>query len=180
MHLLSAGSPCGGAIAPGPGPAGGASALWPAMTKRNAYGAQLGNNNPVWNIRDRGDLRGVVASGDGAQDLDFLVDRDPENPPHLNLPLRQTVAAPLASALDGAIQTLIASLDPDAELIGTPVPGVTEALIEEYLQTEVLVPVLEGMDEAVLVPVFRALGINLGGADIELFSLEAGENRLLR
>lgn len=122
----------------------------------------------------------AVMSGDGARDLDFLVYRDPENPPHLNLPLRQTVATPLASALDGATQDLAESLIVDPELLGAPVPGVTDAAIRDALRTVVLEPVLTALDEAVLLPVFRALGINLGGADVELFRLDADESRLVR
>ncbi|MBI5040483.1 MAG: hypothetical protein HZB57_04590 [Gammaproteobacteria bacterium] len=115
----------------------------------------------------------TVVRSDAAQDLVFDVSGD-------NLPPPQTVGTPLASALGDATQSLSDSLSVDATLVGVPVPGVTESVIEDALQTTVFDPVLMALDEAVLDPVMRALGANLGGADIELFSLETGESRLVR
>ena len=90
---------------------------------------------------------------------------------------------PLASALGNATDTLAGSLDvqADVELLGLPLPGApTPELVEDTTVTTLLQPLLTSLDEAVLEPVFRALGLNLGGADIELFDLDPDEPRLVR
>jgi uncharacterized membrane protein len=98
------------------------------------------------------------------------------------LPQQQTVGTELASALGNATQSLAGSLSTGMETnppVNLPLSGLTSALIESELATA-LAPLLTALDEAVLDPVMRALGVNLGGADIELFDVETDESRLVR
>ncbi|HEY9198939.1 MAG TPA: pilus assembly protein TadG-related protein [Gammaproteobacteria bacterium] len=120
--------------------------------------------------------------GNAAQDVEFDVFVDPLNPPQWNLPQQQTLGTSLASALDTATQSLADSLVVDDPVIlGGALPlGVTTGAIQGALPGAVLEPVLTTLDAAVLDPLFGALGIHAGGADIELFSLDADESRLVR
>lgn len=115
-------------------------------------------------------------SGGGAGQVSFDVT-------DATLPQEETLGMPLASALGNATDTLAGSLDvqADVELLGLPLPGApTPELVEDTTVTTLLQPLLTSLDEAVLEPVFRALGLNLGGADIELFDLDPDEPRLVR
>lgn len=93
------------------------------------------------------------------------------------LPQQQTAGMPLAASLNGTTQGLVLS----AVLVAPGLPlTIDSEELEEGLSTTILEPVLGSLDEAVLEPVFRGLGLHLGGADVELFSLEAGTSRLIR
>ena len=109
--------------------------------------------------------------GSGAeQQLEFAVTP-------ATLPDSQTAGMPLAAALNGTTQGLASSiiLDPGS----LPVTIDSEAL-EEGLSINILNPLLGSLDEVVLEPVFRGLGLHLGGADVELFSVAPGTARLVR
>ncbi|MBI5462858.1 MAG: hypothetical protein HY941_11800 [Gammaproteobacteria bacterium] len=123
-------------------------------------------------------ISAAVDLGSDPQDLNYTVsDATP-------LPQQQTVGTPLATALGNATQSLAGSLMLDSNPpVNLPLLGLTDDLIEGELET-MLTPLLTALDEAVLDPVLRSLGANLGGADIELFGLETdesrGESRLVR
>ena len=115
-----------------------------------------------------------------AEELQFEIRQTDEDPPTFDLPQRESVGSPLAASLNGTTQSLADSLTADAELIGVPVPGVSKPEIDDRLTSEVFDQLIPALDEAVLEPVFRALGIYLGGADVEVVSLTRDEARLLR
>lgn len=117
----------------------------------------------------------IIARPGTAQDVSYDVSGDPPN-----LPQQQTVGSPLGSTLGGAAQSLVDSLGVNVTALGVLPLGATTAAIQSSLQGVVLDPVLTALDETVLEPVFSALGIHLGGADIELISLETDETRLVR
>lgn len=121
-----------------------------------------------------------VARPSVAQDVvyDVTFDQNGNNEP--NLPQRETVGSPLGSTLDNATQSLVDSLDLTVNPLGVLPLGVTTDGIETSLLNVVLDPVLTTLDTAVLEPLFSALGIHLGGADIELISLDKDETRLVR
>ncbi len=96
------------------------------------------------------------------------------------LPQPQTVGIEMATALGNATQSLAVSLDMRTDPpVNLPLLGLTDAMIEGAL-APALSPLLTALDEAVLDPLLRALGANLGGADVELSSLDPGESRLVR
>lgn len=121
-------------------------------------------------------LSAETSLGNAAQDVVF--DVSVATP----LPQQQTVGTSLASALDNATQSLANSLVVEEPVVlGGSLPlGVTTDAIQSALPGAVLEPVLTALDEAVLDPLFGALGIHVGGADIELTSLDADESRLVR
>lgn len=116
---------------------------------------------------------GTVLGSNAAEDL--LYDVSTSDP----LPQQQTVGTPLASALGNATQSLVDSLVVNATVLSLPL-GVSIDSIKSDLTTTIFVPVLTALDEAVLDPIMRGLGVNLGGADIEFFNLETDESRLVR
>lgn len=122
----------------------------------------------------------AVGRSDATQDVVFDVSVDPLDPPRWNLPQQETVGSPLASTLGDTTQSLADSLQVNATALGVLPLGVTTGTIGSTMESVVLDPVLTAVDEKVLLPVFQALGINLGGADIELLSLKMQETRLVR
>lgn len=102
---------------------------------------------------------------------------------HANpLPQTDTAGTPLGDALNSATGSLAASLEVTLSgggLTGLLLSsvGLTEPLIASGLE-EALAPLLTGLDELLLDPLFRALGMHLGGVDIRLDSIKRGETRL--
>jgi uncharacterized membrane protein len=119
---------------------------------------------------------GMVADmhGGTAQTLNFDVTAEALPPP-------QTAGMPVGSALHNATDTLADSLVLETDpATGLPLVGATAEMLEEEVATTLLQPLLTALDEAVLEPLFLGLGLNLGGADIQLLSLDADESRLVR
>ena len=115
-----------------------------------------------------------------AEELQYEVRLIDDDPPMFDLPQRETVGSPLAASLDGATQSLLSSVEPHVELGGMPAPGVSASDIEEALTSEVFAEVLPVLDEVVLEPLLRAMGIYFGGADVQVVSLSRDEARLAR
>lgn len=126
-----------------------------------------------------------AASQDVVYDVVYEYDAVTDQYVVSNLPLRQTVGSPLGSTLGNAAQSLVDGLSVSATLLnlpplGLPLAGLSTGDVENDMLNVVLDPVLTALDEAVLEPLFSALGIHLGGADIELISLDTDESRLVR
>jgi uncharacterized membrane protein len=83
---------------------------------------------------------------------------------------------------DVALQNAVSSLLADTDIavganllgIGLSVNGVIQSLLG------IIAPLLDDVTLRVLAPLLAVLGVDLGGADITLFYLSAGEPRLIR
>lgn len=96
------------------------------------------------------------------------------------LPQQQTASTELGTALDNATQSLATSLEPASDPpVNLPLLGLTDDAIEAALRAA-LSPLLTALDEAVLDPVLRGLGVHVGGADVELVDLQQVDARLVR
>lgn len=119
----------------------------------------------------------LAAESEPAQDaqLDYTVDQaNPLPPPHT-----QTAGTPLAGMLGNMTGTLAGSLDVDASgsLLGLGL-SLSLADIENGLVTELLAPLLNEVDDQLLDPLLRALGLHIGGVDVMLIDLQRLDPRL--
>lgn len=110
----------------------------------------------------------------GAAQLSFAVNK--ANP----VPQTRTAGTSLGDSLNSATSSLAATLEVSADgevaLLGTV--GLSVQAIEDGLRDELLSPLLLDLDELLLDPLLRALGIHLDGADVKLHSIQRGAPRL--
>jgi uncharacterized membrane protein len=133
----------------------------------------------------------VPVAGATAQELSYVVDERSASA----LPETQTVGSDLGAALGNAIGTVVSTLDLDVLAVsGSGVLGSTGgllnflglgsladlalALLNPLLNT-LVTPLLDVLSDVLLEPVLALLGVNLGGADVTLISVEAGQPELV-
>ena len=96
------------------------------------------------------------------------------------LPMTQTVGTNVDAALAASINSL-SSLTPGVTVLtppGLPV-GVTTSALQQEIQDSVLSPALSALNTGLLSQLLRALGVNLGGADVELIEVDDDATRLV-
>lgn len=113
----------------------------------------------------------AFATGMAAQEVAF--DNDAAHP----LPLKASVGSDVDTALANAIQSVSDSLT----VTVTPVAGlpVGAATLGQTITQSILAPTLTALDTGLLSPLLRALGINIGGADVELLEVNDAAAQLL-
>jgi uncharacterized membrane protein len=96
------------------------------------------------------------------------------------VPQTRTAGTSLGDSLNSATSSLAATLEVEAMggglLLGTV--GLSVPAIKTGLSDELLSPLLLDLDELLLDPLLRALGIHLNGADVKLHSIQRGAPRL--
>lgn len=95
------------------------------------------------------------------------------------LPQQQTAGTPLAGALDSMTGSLGSSLDITLNgggLLG--MLGLTLTDIDGALANALLSPLLNVIDDLLLDPLLRALGVHVGGVDVELIDIQRRDPRL--
>ncbi|RRQ21430.1 TadG family pilus assembly protein [Thiohalobacter thiocyanaticus] len=113
-----------------------------------------------------------VASPQDAR-LDFTVSQ--ASP----LPQEQTAGTPLAGALGNMTGSLAGSLDitlSGGGLLG--LLGLTLSDIDNALVSTLLAPLLNVIDDLLLDPLLRALGVHAGGVDVQLIDIQRRDPRL--
>jgi uncharacterized membrane protein len=110
-----------------------------------------------------------------SSDVDFTVNS--ANP----LPQTNAATTALASALGDSISNLSSSLDVSADvgLLGGLLI-LSAGGIQLAVADDLVTPLLNALDDVLLNPLFEALGIHLGGADITLLDIRRGDPRLVR
>jgi uncharacterized membrane protein len=83
-------------------------------------------------------------------------------------PQTETVGAPLDEGLNNALSSLAGSLD-----LGVMVGSLNVTLLNQVIDllVPILSPIITGLGDALLTPLLEALGINVGGADLSVFTV---------
>lgn len=95
------------------------------------------------------------------------------------LPQEQTAGTPLAGALGNMTGSLASSLDitlSGGGLLG--LLGLTLSDIDNALVGTLLAPLLNVIDDLLLDPLLRALGVHVGGVDVQLLDIQRRDPRL--
>lgn len=130
-----------------------------------------------------------VGSGAGSQTLDFT---GPFPPQPDSEPQTQTVGSDLSESLNNALGTLASALDSnsvyvhsDIPLLGTLIGGLLNGVVSSVsglvnLVVNLLQPVLDLVGDALLIPLFNLLGLDVGAADVTVQAVLVDEPRIYR
>lgn len=99
------------------------------------------------------------------------------------LPQSGTVSTPLGDALNNVTNSVADTLVVESSISGGSAlllegVGLSVPAIEAGMTNDLLAPLLASLDELLLDPLFRALGIQLGGADVTLHDIQRSDPRL--